>query len=270
MEMYEPFHLDFELLARYADRTADAVDREIVETHAEDCVQCRGELDDLVTYARKSPRRASPFAAAAALLLALAGGAAFFATRDSAPPPREVHIPKLAAELASSARLLRGAPHGLQDIEPLSPAGAMILTDRPRFEWAGPAHAKYRIEIFDEQFHPVVASPLLTSSSWTPPQGLKGGMTYVWQITALVDGDIITVPAPPAPEARFHVIDRAQARAIETLEQSETRPSVNLGIAYAEAGALAEAQRELSALVAANRNAETARRLLHTVQLQTP
>lgn len=44
-----PFHLDYELLEAYTDGTADEVDREIVETHIEDCPACRRLCEDLAT-----------------------------------------------------------------------------------------------------------------------------------------------------------------------------------------------------------------------------
>jgi hypothetical protein len=70
-------------------------------------------------------------------------------------------------------------------------------------------------------------------------------------------------------EARFFILERERARLIRSLEQ-QGRPSIALGIAYAESGALAEAQRELSALIAANRDPETARQLLRQVQRASP
>jgi len=276
----EPFHLDFELLARYAERSADAVDREIVETHAEDCAQCRAELDDLVAYARKPRvrRRNVVLAMAAVLAMAVIGGGLLYerAARSQPAAPQERHaqrelrIPRLAIELAESERLLRSGAGGMREIEPLSPVGRMLLEDRPTFRWSGTRGARYRVELFDAEFHPIASSGELTGTSWTPPLPLPSGTTYAWQITAQAGARTMTVPQPPAPEARFHVIERRSAQTIARLERSEWRPSLDLGIAYAEAGALAEAQRELSAIIAANRDVETARRFLHVVQAHTP
>ncbi len=266
----EPFHPEFELLARVAEKSADAVDREIVETHAAGCANCRAELQDLRAYARsmnRGPARPRLAALAAALTIAIA--AAWFVDRSN-DTPKALQIPKLATDLAANERLLRGGARTQRDVGPLSPVGAMVLDDRPVFQWSGVRNARYRVEIFDEAFHPVAASPELLTTTWTPPRALPGGKTYLWQITAVIAGETFTVPQPPAPEARFHVIDRRSAGAIETLEREESRPSLGLGVAYAEAGALAEAQREFSALVAANREAERARTYLATVQAHTP
>ncbi|HYI10350.1 MAG TPA: hypothetical protein VEK57_14920 [Thermoanaerobaculia bacterium] len=269
----EPFHPEFELLARVAEKSADAVDREIVETHAADCANCRAELQDLRAYVRSSQgaRQVWPrlLAWAAGAMIAIA--ALWFVDRADRPGDslKALQIPKLAMSLAANERQLRGGERTLRDVGPLSPVGAMVLDDRPVFQWSGVRNGKYRVEIFDEAFHPVAASPELLTTSWTPPHALPGGRTYLWQITAVIAGETFTVPQPPAPEARFHVIDRRQALAIDALERNE-RPSLGLGVAYAEAGALAEAQREFSALVAANREAERARTYLATVQAHAP
>lgn len=269
LETAEPFHPDFELLARVAEKSADAIDREVVETHVADCSSCRAELDDLRLYARSLRSSVWPRALAMAASLAIVIAGIWFAARMEGPL-QPLAIPKLATALAAEQRQLRGQTQMQSDVGPLSPVGAMVLNDRPAFQWSGVRNAKYRVEIFDEAFHPVAASPELLTTTWTPPQALPGGKTYVWQVIADVAGKTFTVPQPPAPEARFHVIDRRTAGAIDELEREETRPSLDLGVAYAEAGALAEAQREFSALVAANRQAGYARKYLTIVQTHTP
>lgn len=55
----DPPHLTYEQLAAFVDGTADAIDREIVESHVADCEECGRELRDLQGFA--------PSVAAAAL-----------------------------------------------------------------------------------------------------------------------------------------------------------------------------------------------------------
>ena len=45
------WHLDYELLEAYADGRANEVDREIVDTHTEDCLRCAGDLRQMMTLA---------------------------------------------------------------------------------------------------------------------------------------------------------------------------------------------------------------------------
>lgn len=263
----ERVHLEFEQIASYAERSADAIDREIVESHVSQCARCRRELRDLEAFARPRSRRV--WIAVAATLAIAIFGAVFFALRVDDPyANRTLVIPREAILLRASVMELRGAALS-QALEPLSPVGRIVVNDRPMFEWSAIPNARYRVEIFDAQFRPVAASELVSSARWTPPAALPRGATYLWQVTAYADDREITAPAPPAPEARFAVLDTPHASAIERLERSESRPSIALGVAYAEAGALDEAERELQAVVATKRDGAAAERFLRVVQAHT-
>lgn len=271
----EPAHLGADLIERLATHRADAIDRELADSHLPDCAACRDELARRTRFAR---RRYTWLAAAAALVL-LVGGAALVRKRDAVTTPpaaatavssrTTLAIPRIAIELQSATSPLRGRPRNANTLEPLSPIGRVVLQDRPRFEWTPTGRAKYVVEIFDAEYRPVAVSPRLTVTQWTPPRPLPADRVLTWQVTAIDDAGSVTAPHPPMPEARFLILDRERARAIQRLEQ-QPRPALELGIAYAESGALAEAQQELSALIAANRDAETARDLLLQVQRVSP
>src|SRR6185436_2442888 len=82
-------HPDPELeLIPYADGTAGAATREIVESHLEDCDACRAEVADLRTFAKSmQPRRDWMWlAVAAALAVLIALAVMMNARRDIAPP----------------------------------------------------------------------------------------------------------------------------------------------------------------------------------------
>ncbi|HWS71875.1 MAG TPA: hypothetical protein VN605_07150, partial [Thermoanaerobaculia bacterium] len=76
----------------------------------------------------------------------------------------------------------------------------------------------------------------------------------------------ITAPAPPAPMARFGVLDAPRAKEIDRLASQQPPSHLALGIAYAEAGALPDAEREFRVLVEENRGSDSARRLLDSVR----
>lgn len=241
---FEPAHPSFDELAGFVDEQLDPISREIVASHTEDCARCRRELRDLRSFARASRRRwfvvaGSGIAAAVALLFVL--------MRPAPPPPRELHIPQQALALRSSTLALRGrAPLG--GPEPLAPLGAIIINDRPAFTWNAIPNARYRVEVFDPSFRSVASSGVLEDTRWTPSAPLPRGGTYLWQVTALTPSGSVTAPRPPSPEARFVVLDGAHAAALERLARSEARPSLALGVAYAEAGVLDAAARELRAV----------------------
>jgi predicted Zn-dependent protease len=124
----------------------------------------------------------------------------------------------------------------------------------------------YVVEIYDSEFNLVVASPQLTNNSWSVLPSLERGKIYSWQVKTTKDDQQITSPRPPAPQARFRVLD--QARANELLKAKRAYPSshLGLGLLYAEAGLLKEAEAELRALQKANPDSELARSLLRQVQ----
>jgi len=303
----EEWHPEPELLIARVDGTLSAIDRDVVEPHLADCMQCRREVRDLETFARGAvkPRRrvAIWIAAAAAVLLIAILYPAFNRPTSSSPSSvtlvdsgrsvsvsNDGHIdglglaadaesrlavaltrgtiaePARAAALRRETESLRGAS-STGAFSPLVPIGCVVVTQQPTFEWTAVPGARYKVEVFGDQFRPVAQSELLDVNRWTVPQQLAHGEIYAWQVTAYKpNGETTTSPAPPAPEARFAVIDVNEAARIDELQQMQPRSHLALGVAYAEAGAAAEAERELEALSAENRGSEAAARLLRTIR----
>jgi putative zinc finger protein len=253
---FEPAHPTFDELAGYVDGQLDPISREVVDSHLEGCQRCRRELRDLQAFAKPaSSRRWWIGGAGIAAALALA----FFLMRP-APPTRELHIPQYALNLRAQTMALRGrtTPGGP---EPLAPLGAVVINNQPSFTWNRVPNARYRVEVFDTKFRSVTASGLLDATRWTPSAPLPRGGTYLWQVTAVTPSGSVTAPQPPSPEARFLVLDAPHADELARLEKSEARPSLALGVAYAEAGVLDAAERELRAVDSAE-----ARRFLRALE----
>lgn len=299
----EPLHLDYDLIEAYVDGRCDMIDQEIVTSHTEMCTMCGREVRDLQTFAAQYRRRRNWFplsaaAIAAGLIIALVAllrpSATVVTLNDgsrevrllrngqlsgmrglSAEDERRVTnalrggtlaIPVAATQLARSGELLRSTFTGTASFEPLAPIGCIIVSDRPTFEWTAVPGARYRVEVFSDHFRPVADSGLLDATRWTAPQSLQRGATYVWQVTAIRNGSETTSPAPPAPEARFAILDETNARSLARLEQIEPRSHLALGVAYAEAGVTAEAEREFQELANENRGSADARRLLQSLR----
>jgi len=149
----------------------------------------------------------------------------------------------------------------------IEPAGGVLLTDRPTFRWTPLERAtSYVVELYDGNFNLVAASPPLTGRSWAAPQPLARGRVYAWQVKATRDGQEVTSPHPPAPQARFRVLDRAKANELTRARRAYPSSHLMLGLLYAEAGLLEEAERELRLLQKANPGSRLARRLLGQVR----
>ena len=151
------------------------------------------------------------------------------------------------------------------DFSVLEPMGNVLLTNRPTFRWTGMEGATgYVVEMYDEKFMPVISSPQLTTLTWTTT--VPRGHVYSWQVKALKDGQEITSPRPPAPQAKFRVVDQAKANELAQARRAYPSSHLTLGLLYADAGLLREAEQEFRQLQRANPNSELARKLLRQVQ----
>jgi hypothetical protein len=149
----------------------------------------------------------------------------------------------------------------------LEPTGSVSLTDRPAFRWSEMEGATgYVVEIYDDQFKLAASSPQLTNRSWTIPQPLPRGKVYSWQVKAIKDGQEITWPRPPAPQAKFRILDQSKANELARARRAYSSSHLTLGLLYADAGLLREAEHEFRLLLRANPNSPLARTLLRQVQ----
>jgi anti-sigma factor RsiW len=148
----------------------------------------------------------------------------------------------------------------------IEPVGKVLITDRPTFRWTHLAGATgYIVEVYDGEFNLLHTSPQLTANSWAP-QSLARGRVYGWQVKAIKDGQEVTSPRPPSPQARFRILDQRRANELAKARRSYATSHLVLGLLYAEAGLLSEAEQHLRLLQKANPESEIARKLLTQIQ----
>jgi len=149
----------------------------------------------------------------------------------------------------------------------LGPLGQVVRSDRPTFRWRALQGAQsYKVVVTDADLNEVAISPPLNTTEWRISQPLKHGDIYSWQVTALKDAVPITSPVLPAPQAKFKVIDRSTSEILQQAKRAYPGSHLTLGVLYADAGLLDEAERELRLLVRHNPRADIARTLLRSVQ----
>ncbi len=154
-----------------------------------------------------------------------------------------------------------------QEFSLIAPAGIVLMTDRPAFRWSRLEGATgYLVEVYDEQFKRVMASPELTTLSWRATQSLSRGQVYSWQVKAVKDGQEVTVPRPPAPQAKFRVVDQGSFTEISKAMRAYGSSHLTLALLYAKAGLLNEAEQELRLLQRANPQSEIVRKLLRQLR----
>jgi len=142
-------------------------------------------------------------------------------------------------ELAGAPINLRGPGHG-PTFKLLSPARAVIVSDRPSFEWEKLAGAtSYRVVIGDWKSHEIARSEELPANHtrWTPPTPLKRGEIYAWEVEATVDGKKTLSPGTSAPQIKFRILSASSAQELEQLKKA--RSHLALGVFYAREGMIA-------------------------------
>jgi anti-sigma factor RsiW len=167
--------------------------------------------------------------------------------------------------LSRASSSLMGADDPQNKFSVLEPLGNVLLSNRATFRWSAMGGATgYVVEVFDEKFAPVAASPQLTELTWTTT--LPRGHVYSWQVKAITTGEEIMSPRPPAPQAKFRVLDQSKATELANARRAYPSSHLTLGLLYADAGLLSEAEQEFRLLQKANPNSELARNLLRQVQ----
>jgi hypothetical protein len=168
----------------------------------------------------------------------------------------------LLAGLSRRGSSLMGGDDAGRRFAVIEPAGKVLLSDRPVFKWARLDGADgYVVEIYDAKFKLVSSSSTLTDLIWTAPQ-LPRGQTYSWQVKATDGGQEFIAPHPTAPQAKFRILDQATTSEIDRARRDYASSRLLMGLLYARAGLIAEAEREFRALQKANPDSDVARRLL--------
>jgi Putative zinc-finger len=240
-----PWHPDHSELVAYADGVAGPAEREIVESHLDDCPLCRTDVADLARLRRTRPRRpmwrAALLAAAAAAIAVIV-----FLQRSDNPPSQPSPPPVVTTQppptTTTAAPTVTSGPEPVRYARPewkrlvdaalatatlpfprevaLTPDAlrgpsadarvriapvGVIDETRPRFSWPERAGSNYAVSVFANE-EPVAHSEPLTATHWTPPTALLRGRTYAWQVRVMRDGASEIIPAPPAPPAMFRIV----------------------------------------------------------------
>jgi anti-sigma factor RsiW len=169
--------------------------------------------------------------------------------------------------LTRPSSALMGPNDPAREFSVIEPGGNVLMSDRPTFRWSKMEGATgYVVEVYDEQFKLVSSSPQVTNLQWATTQALPRGHVYSWQVKAIKDGQETTSPRPPAPQAKFRVLDQAKVNELTRAKRAYGSSHLALGLLYAEAGLLREAEAEFKLLRRANPDSEVAQKLLRQVQ----
>lgn len=175
--------------------------------------------------------------------------------------------PGLVDLAETSRRTMRGVDEETDTVQVLAPRGVVVQSDRPTFRWRALEGAvDYIVRIYDSKLRDIESSGPLAGTEWKVQRPLERGVTYSWQIRATKDGKTVVSPKPPAPEARFRVLDEESAAALENARRLHSSSHLAMGVLYWKHGLIDEAEREFQALVTANPDSPVAAQLLESLR----
>lgn len=180
---------------------------------------------------------------------------------------KRVETPSDMQELIGKTGVLMGSADSGLTFSLIGPVGTIVKIDKPTFRWKPLSGAtSYVVAVYDSGFNLVASSESQTGTEWSSAIPLKRGETYSWQVTAIKDGKELVSPAPPAPDAKFKILDASKTKEIDQAKRTYPDSHLLLGVLYERAGLLDDAERELRTLTVANPKSQTARRLLNNLK----
>jgi hypothetical protein len=168
-----------------------------------------------------------------------------------------VQRPAILDDLAAEQGALRGNATNPSSFKLISPQQTVVIGATPVFKWEPLKGALgYTVHLASKGNWKGVSSTKLSPETleWTPPAPLRRGAAYTWVVVALTDKGTQTVPSSSEPERKFIVLPKGTFNALVRLKR-QTGSHLALGLFYARAGSVAEAERELQLL--ANENADS-------------
>lgn len=185
----------------------------------------------------------------------------------SALATQRLERPRALDELNAKGGTLLGDDGDSTPFALLSPVGKVIRSSRPTFRWKPLDGAdSYVVAVVDRNLDEVATSGALKQTEWAVRSPLRRGAVYSWQVTAYKDGRAVTSPVMPAPPAKFMVLDRDSDAELSGARRALAGRHLELGVLYARAGLLDEAEREFEAELKSAPRSAVARKLLQSLR----
>ena len=180
---------------------------------------------------------------------------------------KDVKAPRWLSELKGKPTVLLNGSDVSVAFNLIGPIGEVVESARPTFRWHPLEGASsYAVAVFDSKFNKVAESGSIHSLEWVPPEALRRGGVYSWQVTALKGGKAITSPRPPASEVRFKVLEQSVATELMRARERYAGSHLILGVLHARAGLMDQAERDFQALADQNPQSFVAKKLLQSVR----
>jgi hypothetical protein len=181
---------------------------------------------------------------------------------------QKIESPEMLKELEVASGAAMGGSSN-KSFKLISQIGRIVADDRPTLRWQPLEGAlSYQVTITDPKanYKVVAVSSALPNTKWRVERPLVRGRVYAWQVIAHTNSGDVIAPPRDAPEARFGVLGEKKMEELARAKRDYAGRHLALGLLYAQAGLLDDAEREFQALIAANREAAVAKNLLREVR----
>jgi hypothetical protein len=171
-------------------------------------------------------------------------------------------IAPLAESAGSAIAILRRAAETARDrgelkgdgLVPLSPILTVVRSARPTLKWQKVAAAqkeqKYEVTVVDRDDNPIWTGSVATTQVTLPPDKLKPGQIFFWQVETSINGKLLRSPEGVG----FWVLDEESLREVEAAERNYKTSALALVTVYEKYGLYEEALMQVERLKKKNPN----------------
>jgi hypothetical protein len=174
-------------------------------------------------------------------------------------------------ELSSKAEVLMGVPSDTTTPAQMTPVAAVVEDDRPVFSWSAvPGASRYEVFVTDARNGLQIKSNPIDKPGWRPRETLHRGRVYSWAVKAsFEDGREVYLPSPPAPRAKFKVLDAQHEEELDRARSLNPSSHLLLAVLSAKAGLTDEAKQHLKTLASSNPGSLVVRKLLASLERES-
>ena len=179
---------------------------------------------------------------------------------------KRIEPPAVIASLTGARGVMLGASSDAPQVTLAGPLGTVVETQQPLLRWQPVAGADYAVNVYNDRYVEVATSGWIRGAEWRVKGALPRGERYSWQLKVRLHGGEFTIPAPPAPEARFQILSVDGEADLAAARIAAGDSHLVLGVLYAQRGLLDEAGQELRQLRAQNPGSPAVAELLASVE----
>lgn len=269
----EDFHLCKETISDFINNLLDEEEHQIVQEHIETCDNCKQETQQLAEFL-KSPATSQN---SGDLIEQYFESNEF----ESLPSNYREIIKHVVAEQSlempglMALRGYREIPVNDSDFGDestsnlVSPIDVVVWSLQPTLRWQVVQEAiTYQVEVYQSDTSArIVASKFLKETNWQLSLPLQRGNSYYWRLWVTKENQRISIPQPPTPAPQFKVLEQNKVEQLNEAKKLLSDFPLLLGILYAHAGLLEEAELELTKSINNNQELQLAKKLLQSLHL---